>query len=83
MPCLVQHFRRQVSNTATETSRTSVVSYVFLGQPEVSEFGMALFVQHHVVRFQIPLDNIVSMQMFNRQEYLCNLEFGSIFIKFL
>jgi len=55
---LVDHFGRQLGHTPTETRSTGVVHDFFFRQPEVSQFSVALLVQHYIVRLQVPLDHI-------------------------
>jgi hypothetical protein len=80
---LVEHLGRQVGDAAAETGGLRVVVDLLLAQPEVGQLGVALPVEHHVVRLEVSLNDVLRVQVFDRQQDLRRLELGSIFVKFL
>ena len=82
MARLIEHFWRQLGDTAAETGGLGVVVDFLLGQPEVSQLGVSLFVQHHVVGFKVALDDVVRVQVFDCQQDFGDVELGRVFVEF-
>jgi len=80
---LVQHFGRQLRHTAAEGRLARVVLDFLLAEPEVRQLGMALLVQHHIVRLEVALDDVVLVQVLDGQQDLGDLELGRVLVKLL
>lgn len=83
MARLIEHFWRQLGDTAAETGGLGVVVDFLLGQPEVSQLGVSLFVQHHVVGFKVALDDVVRVQVLDGQQDFGDVELGGVLVELL
>lgn len=61
MSRLVEHLRRQLGDAAAETGGLGLVVDLLLAEPEVREFGVALFVEHDVVGLEVALNDVVGV----------------------
>mmetsp|Transcript_98719 Transcript_98719/g.308056 ORF Transcript_98719/g.308056 Transcript_98719/m.308056 type:complete len:291 (-) Transcript_98719:633-1505(-) len=65
-----QDLGREEGHGATEGVGAAGARHALLGEPKVSEDGMSLLIEHHVVGLQIPEDNLPLVQVAERQEDL-------------
>src|SRR5271156_6500332 len=59
--------------TAESVCGTSV-SHLLLTQPIISNLDVSVQSQQNIIEFQIPIDNLVFMQIFERQQNLGSIE---------
>ena len=69
----VDHFRTNVLWTPTQRAR-QVVFVHLLAQTEVSQLYVASEVHKHILWLQISVCNALSVQMFNRKDYLSDYQ---------
>ena len=78
----IQNFRGQVFRCSTKTiGSADTVTDALLGQAKIREPNVSLVVQQDIFWFQIPIDNIQTMNIGNSQHNLCRIESGSGFGK--
>ena len=77
MAFAVKEFRGQVLRSPTHRSGGEVVADSLLAEPEVRQLGMAMLVQEHVLRLQIPEDNVQTVEILKGQEQLTGVEPGA------
>lgn len=65
MTSFVDDLKRKIGGRATERFIERVQVVCFFGEAEVSEKGVAVFIKHDVVRFQVSINDIVAMQCLN------------------
>lgn len=51
---------------------------VFLGQPEVGQLSISVLIDQHILRFQVPIDNLILVQVIDRKNDLCAVELSAI-----
>lgn len=72
-----QHFGSQVGDGAAEgPSAGGVLHDAFLRKPEVSEFAVAVLVQHYVVRLQVSVDDVSPVQILQGEDDLAQVHLG-------
>jgi len=65
----VQNFWRQILSSSTK--RLGILIWLEeLGQPEICQFNVSLLIHQNVFRFQIPVDNLISVKIPKCHEYL-------------
>lgn len=83
MSRLVEHLRRQLGDAAAETGGLGLVVDLLLAEPEVREFGVALFVEHDVVGLEVALNDVVGVQVLDGQQDFGDVELGGVFVELL
>ena len=71
----------QVLGRAAEGVGRVVLGQVRLGETEVAEGDMAVGIQQDILRFEISIDDVVLMQVLQRQDQLGDVEFGPMLVE--
>lgn len=74
---LAQHLRGEVGRTAAETFRLIVIG--LLAESEIGQPDVTLRIQQYVFGFEVPVDDVLLVEVLDGKAELCNIEFGLIF----
>lgn len=74
MTGLLEHLRCQLRHTPAEGLSDVVVVNALLRQAEICQTRMTVVVQHNVVRLQVPVYDLIFVQVFHCQEHLTQVE---------
>jgi len=83
MASFPQHFGCQVRIGSTERFGHSFSLHSLFRQAKVREKRMSLIIQDNIIRFQIPEDDVLPMQFFQRQQNLTRIDLRLLFVEFL
>ena len=64
---------------ATEGVGIVLIINAFLGKAKVSQLDMSFLIQDHIIRFHISIDYSFSVEVFNGEEDLSDVDFGNFF----
>ena len=81
MACLPEHLRRQVRVGAAEGLGHAFAQDAFLGEAEISEHGVALSVEHHVVWLEVPKDDVLPVELLECEKDLAAVEARFVFVE--
>lgn len=70
MTSFVDDLKRKIGGSAAERFVKRVQIICLFGEAEISEKGVSVFIKHYVVRFQVSIDDIVTMQCLDSQQDL-------------
>ncbi len=79
MPTLQYHFRRHILSTATKGVGNLPGVHPPLGQSKISNFNMPIMPNQPILRLQIPVDNILLMQVHQPIKNLNKVESSMLF----
>lgn len=74
-----QNLRGHVLNGATEGVGDSALVNRLLTESKVRQFDVALAVEHDVLRFEVPVDDALGVEVTEGQCDLCQVETGRVF----
>jgi len=83
VPLPQDDFRRKLFRRAHLLHIVYLRAKLALGQPEVSQFALPVRVYHQVLRFQIPLEYLILVQVLQHQHHLRGVELGPYLWQFL
>mmetsp|Transcript_20987 Transcript_20987/g.28231 ORF Transcript_20987/g.28231 Transcript_20987/m.28231 type:complete len:220 (-) Transcript_20987:1507-2166(-) len=78
-----QHLWCQVGWRAAETTSLRVVHHTNLGEAEICQKGVAIFIKDDIVWLEVAEDDVTTVEVFEGQQNLSEIQSGPILIKSL
>lgn len=71
-----QHLRGQIHGRPTKTIRSILTRNIRLRQPKITQHQMIIIRNQYVLRLQIPVDDVLLMQVLDREDELADVDDG-------